>query len=180
MIFKRITCRTLRVSVVIHVHPVAHGGVVAAPQQRPHHSGPVPAEINDSLNIVKSFTKIRWQLYYIHTGSCPPWGRACWRSPRRASQRRTGRQPQAAAPCPAVQANILFNAIKYFLGLTWIFFGKPLAGWREAGQRTGASSCSTSPACSSAGDTAAKEVLLSAYLVKFAYDASGGEVMMPM
>ena len=61
--FKRITCRTLRVSVVIHVHPVAHGGVVAAPQQRPHHSGPVPAEGNDSLKIVKSFTKFRWQLY---------------------------------------------------------------------------------------------------------------------
>ena len=49
---------------MVHVHPVAHGGVVAAPQQRPHHGGPVPAEgNNDSSNKVKTFAKIRWQLY---------------------------------------------------------------------------------------------------------------------
>ena len=64
VMFKRVTCRTLRVSVVVHVDPVAHGGVVAAPQQRPHHSRPVPAEgNNDSSNIVKTFAKIVWQLY---------------------------------------------------------------------------------------------------------------------
>ena len=63
VVFKRVTCHTLRVSVVVHVDPVAHGGVVAAPKQRPHHGGPVPAEGNDSSNIVKTFAKIRWQLY---------------------------------------------------------------------------------------------------------------------
>ena len=60
VVFKRVTCRTLRVSVVVHVHPVAHGGVVAAPQQRPHHGGTVPAEgNNDSSNKVKTIAKIR-------------------------------------------------------------------------------------------------------------------------
>ena len=173
VMFKRVTCRTLRVSVVVHVHPVAHGGVVAAPQQRPHHSRPVPAEGNDNENFREN------SLTALHTGSCPPWGRACWRSPRRASPRRTGRQPRAAAPCPAVQANIFWGQSNIFWRKTWIF-GKPSAGWREAGQRTGASSCSTSLACSSTEDAADKQVLLSTYLVKFAYEASGGEVMMPM